>query len=157
MGLAAPRVGELPLYRPDDGSTIMGKVADRSALTVLVVDDQPAFHVATRRMLAHAADFELVGEAHDGADALRLASLLHPDVILMDIKLPDESGIEATRHILEVERSATVVLLSTYTSDDLPAGAATSGAVAYLHKEDLAAPVLRSVLAGTARVATFFS
>lgn len=126
-------------------------------LTVLVVDDQPAFRVATRRLLAHASDFELVGEAIDAASAVALASELFPDVVLMDIKLPDVSGIEATRRVLDVSPHATVILLSTYTTEDLPTGAAQSGATAYLHKEDLSAPVLRSLLAGGASAATMFA
>lgn len=132
-------------------------MADGIALTVLVVDDQSAFRVATRRLLAHASDFELVAEATDAASAVALASELFPDVVLMDIKLPDASGIEATRRVLDVNPHATVILLSTYTTEDLPTGAPLSGAKAYLHKEDLSAPVLRSLLAGGASAATMFT
>jgi DNA-binding NarL/FixJ family response regulator len=129
-------------------------MADPSARTVLVVDDQSAFRVAVRRLLEHAQDFELVGEAEDAAQAVRFAEDLRPDVVLMDIKLPDASGIDATRDVLSVHPSATVILLSTYTTGDLPAAASTSGARAYLHKEDLAASVLRSLLTGSAAAAT---
>lgn len=125
--------------------------------TVLVVDDRYAFRVATRRLLAHASDFELIAEATDVASAVALSGQFQPEVVLMDIKLPDGNGIEATRRVLEVDPTARVILLSTYTSDDLPPGAAVSGATAYLHKEDLSAPVLRSVLAGNAPAATMFT
>jgi DNA-binding NarL/FixJ family response regulator len=125
--------------------------------TVLIVDDQNTFRVATRRLLAHAPDFELVAEATDAASAVALSDELHPDIVLMDIKLPDTNGIDATRLVIDVDPTATVILLSTYTSDDLPDGAATSGATAYLHKEDLSALVLRSVLAGGTPVATMFT
>jgi DNA-binding NarL/FixJ family response regulator len=131
-------------------------MADPSARTVLVVDDQSAFRVAVRRLLEHAQDFELVGEAEDAAQAVRFAEDLRPDVVLMDIKLPDASGIDATRDVLSVHPSATVILLSTYTTGDLPAAASTSGARAYLHKEDLAASVLRALLTGSAAAATMF-
>ncbi len=131
-------------------------MAERTPRRVLVVDDQDAFVVATRRLLAHAPDFELVAEATDAASAVARSNEVHPDVVLMDIKLPDTNGIEATRQVLAVDPAASVILLSTYTSDDLPDGAAQSGAIAYLHKEDLSAPVLRSVLAGGAPVATMF-
>jgi DNA-binding NarL/FixJ family response regulator len=123
-------------------------MAEPTAHRVLVVDDQPAFRVAVRRLLGHTADFELVGEAEDGGAARRLTSLLHPDVVLMDIKLPDGTGIDATRHVVAAEPTAVVVLLSTYTAADLPTGASSCGARAYLHKEDLSASVLRSILAG---------
>jgi len=132
-------------------------MAEGNPRTVLVVDDQDAFVVATRRLLAHASDFELIAEATDAASAITLGDELRPDVVLMDIKLPDVNGIEATRQLLAVDPTATVILLSTYTSDDLPDGAAASGAIAYLHKEDLSAPVLRSVLDGGAPVATMFA
>ena len=100
-------------------------MAGPSARTVLVVDDQSAFRVAVRRLLEHAQDFELVGEAEDAAQAVRFAEDLRPDVVLMDIKLPDASGIDATRDLLSVHPSATVILLSTYTTGDLRAGLST--------------------------------
>jgi len=132
-------------------------MAEGNPRTVLVVDDQDAFLVATRRLLAHAPDFELVAEATDAHAAVERCAEFHPDIVLMDIELPDTNGIEATRRVLAVEPTTTVILLSTHTSDDLPEGAATSGAVAYLHKEDLSAPTLRSVLAGGAAAAAMFT
>jgi DNA-binding NarL/FixJ family response regulator len=132
-------------------------MAQGSSRTVLVVDDQDAFLVATRRLLAHAPDFALIAEATDAASAVTLGEELRPDVVLMDIELPDVNGIEATPRVLAVDSAARVILLSTYTNADLPDGAATSGALAYLHKEDLSAPVLRSVLDGGSPVATMFA
>lgn len=123
------------------------RMVERGPVTgVLVVDDLRAFRVAVRRVLAHTDDFEMLGEAASGDEAVRLSADLRPAAILMDIGLNGESGIDVTRRVLEVDPAVTVILVSTYAVDDLPAEASECGARAYLHKEDLAAPVLRDLL-----------
>jgi two-component system invasion response regulator UvrY len=87
--------------------------------------------------------FELVGEAGNGLEALELVAELHPDVVLMDINMPEMGGIEATRRIVESLPGTFVILCSTYDVTDLPPDAATSGARAYVHKEQLGAKTLR--------------
>lgn len=123
---------------------------------VVVVDDQAAFRTAARRLLEHSAGFELVGESDTGGTSVDLVEVLRPDLVLMDIKLPDISGIEATQRIIEVSPRSTVVLLSTYPAGDLPTDVAASGARAYLHKEDLTPSVLAAVLSGEPSRATLF-
>ena len=90
-----------------------------------------------------AAGFELIGEAESGEQAVELATTLAPALVLMDINMTGINGIEATRMITADHPDTMVVLLSTYHLEDLPAEARTSGAVAYVHKEELSPRVLR--------------
>ena len=114
-----------------------------SALSVIVVDDQAPFRLAARAVLRRSEGFELVGEAGNGLEAVQLAGDIHPDVILMDINMPEMGGIEATRQILASAPETFVILCSTYDVSDLPPDAAASGARAYVHKEQLGAKTLR--------------
>ncbi len=116
-----------------------------ATIPVLIVDDQPAFRSAARAVVALAPDFEVAGEAESGESAIDMAARLRDGVVLMDINLGDVSGIEATRRITASRDDLVVVLMSTYTADDLPADAADCGAAAYVHKEDLAPALLEDL------------
>jgi two-component system, NarL family, invasion response regulator UvrY len=116
-----------------------------SRVAVLVVDDQQPFRKAARALLARTGDFELVGEAASGEEALELAATLRPDFVLMDVKMPGMSGVEATRRLLEAQPNVVVLLCSTYSAADLPADAATCGAQAYVDKGNLVPEVLTQV------------
>ena len=112
---------------------------------VLVVDDQEPFRLAARMVVQHTEGFELAGEAGTGEESVDLTASLTPDLVLMDINLPGINGIEATRRILAQAPSTVVFLCSTYQLSDLPADAATSGARAYVNKEELGPAVLRKL------------
>jgi DNA-binding NarL/FixJ family response regulator len=112
-------------------------------LSVVIVDDQAPFRMAARAVLRRTEGFELVGEAANGLEAITVVSEKHPDLVLMDINMPDMGGIEATRRIMAERPETVVILCSTYDVSDLPPDAATSGARAYVHKEQLGAKVLR--------------
>jgi len=114
---------------------------------VLVADDQPPFRGAARAVLAATPDFELVGEASSGEEAVALVGALRPDVVLMDIKMDGLGGIEATRSIAGAYPETMTVLLSTYREEDLPAQAHDCGAAAYLHKSNLDGEALRRLWA----------
>jgi DNA-binding NarL/FixJ family response regulator len=114
-----------------------------SSLSVIVVDDQAPFRLAAKAVLRRMEGFELVGEAENGVEAISLAHELQPDLVLMDINLPEMGGIEATRLIMAERPETVVILCSTYGVSDLPPEAATSGARAYVHKEQLEAKTLR--------------
>lgn len=104
---------------------------------VLIVDDQAPFRMAARAVVDRAEGFRLAGEVCCGEDAVACAADLRPALVLMDIKMPGISGIEATRRLLSVVPDAVVFLCSTYSLADLPGDARTSGACAYVRKEEL--------------------
>jgi DNA-binding NarL/FixJ family response regulator len=114
-----------------------------SSLSVIVVDDQAPFRLAAKAVLRRMEGFELVGEAGNGVEAISLAHEVQPDLVLMDINMPEMGGIEATRLIMAERPETVVILCSTYGVSDLPPEAATSGARAYVHKEQLEAKTLR--------------
>lgn len=116
-------------------------------LPVLIVDDQAPFRAAMRAVLKRATEFELVGEAANGSEAVSLEEELNPALVLMDINMPEMNGIEATRRIVSAHPEVVVILCSTYDNADLPPEAATSGACAYLKKERLGVETLRRLWA----------
>ena len=114
---------------------------------VLVVDDQAPFRMAARMVLKRAEGFELVGEAATGEESVDRVAELVPDLVLMDINMPGINGIEATRQIVTAVPDTVVFLCSTYQLSDLPADARTSGARAYVNKEELGPDVLARIWA----------
>jgi DNA-binding NarL/FixJ family response regulator len=111
--------------------------------SVLVVDDQAPFRAAAKAVLRRLDGFELAGEAASGPEAIELATRIQPELVLMDINMPQMNGIEATREIVAAHPDVVVFLCSTYDARDLPADAAASGARAYLNKERFSADALR--------------
>jgi len=129
------------------------------AITVLVVDDQEMVRAGFSALLNAQADLEVVGQAGDGAEAVELAAELHPDVILMDVRMPVMDGLAATRRILATAASTgspRVVMLTTFDLDDYVYAALRAGASGFLLKhstpDELAAAV-RIVAAGDALLA----
>jgi len=121
-----------------------------STVTVLIVDDQAPFRRAAAAVVRVASGFEMVGEAESGEEAVELVGALGPELVLMDINMSGINGIEATRRILSDHPEVAVVLLSTYQADDLPADATTSGALAYVNKEEFGPDVLQRLWTGRA-------
>ena len=111
--------------------------------SVLVVDDQAPFRSAAKAVLRRLPGFELAGEAASGPEAIELVDRLRPALVLMDINMPEMSGIEATRQITAAHPDVVVILCSSYDAADLPAAAAASGATAYVNKERLASDTIR--------------
>ncbi|MDP8937081.1 MAG: response regulator transcription factor [Actinomycetota bacterium] len=118
---------------------------DSAAVSVLIVDDQAPFRRAAAAVVKVTGGFDVVGEAASGEEAVELVAELAPQLVLMDINMGGINGIEAARRITGACPDVVVVLLSTYQSDDLPADAATSGAVAYVNKDEFGPQVLQDV------------
>jgi two-component system, NarL family, invasion response regulator UvrY len=89
--------------------------------------------------------FDVVGEAETAEAALEMVETLEPDLVLMDIHLPGIDGIQAARKIADSRPTTLTFLISSYRATDLPAEARSSGAAAYIHKEDFEAELLRAL------------
>jgi DNA-binding NarL/FixJ family response regulator len=106
------------------------------SLGVLIVDDQALVRAGFRMILEAEEDMEVVGEAADGREAITQARRLRPDVVLMDVRMPDVDGIEATRRLLAEDRSAVkVVMLTTFDMDEYVYDALRAGASGFLLKD----------------------
>ncbi len=116
-----------------------------SNVTVLVVDDQLPFRDAARSVVDRLRGFEVVAEADSGEAAIAMVESLHPQLVLMDIKMGGMDGIEATAEITARYPDTMVVLVSTYELSDLPPTARTSGARAYINKDDFGGRLLRTL------------
>jgi DNA-binding NarL/FixJ family response regulator len=103
-------------------------------VSVLVVDDHPVFRSGLRSAVAAVPDAELVGEASDGAEAVRLVTELRPDVVLMDLRMDGMSGIEATRRIVAIAPNTSVLVLTMSEDDQSVFAAVRAGASGYLLK-----------------------
>ena len=120
---------------------------------VLIVDDDDLMRAGLRGVLSSDEGIDVVGEAGDGRDALYRARLLDPEVVLMDVRMPDLDGITATRELLAVSPDVRVVVLTTFEQDDYIFGALSAGASGFLLKrskpEDLITAI-HTVAAGEA-------
>jgi DNA-binding NarL/FixJ family response regulator len=137
-------------------------------IRVVIVDDHSLVRQGLEAVLASAEDVAVVGQAADGRAAVDVVADAEPDVVLMDLQLPELSGLEATREILEARPETAVLVLTMFEDDDTVHAAIAAGAVGYLLKgadgEDILAAV-RSAAAGQAvfgaalapRLRTFFA
>lgn len=106
-----------------------------SAIKVLLADDHSLFREGLRSLLEDQDDIEIVGEAEDGLDAIKLVSQLNPTVVLMDINMPVVDGVEATRMILKKNPTVGIIILTMYPQDEYVFQALKAGAKAYLLKD----------------------
>ena len=119
-------------------------------IRLLIVDDHPVVRDGLSGMFASAPEFKVLGEARDGAEAVRLAELLSPDVILMDLRMPGLDGVAAITELASRGVTARVLVLTTFDTDSYVLPAIEAGAAGYLLKDAPRADLLRAVQA-TAR------
>lgn len=117
------------------------------AARVLVVDDQTLFRTGLASLLAGDERVEVVGQAADGADAVEQAGRLKPDVVLMDVKMPNVDGIEATRQIVQAVPGVHVLILTTFETDSQVIQALKAGASGYVLKDSSIAAIISSIIA----------
>ncbi len=104
-------------------------------ITILLVDDQPLFREGLHTLLSVQPDFEVVGEAENGEEAIKLAHSLAPSVVLMDLQMPILDGVAATRRLHEEQPNSRVIVLTTFDDDELVFDGLRAGAVGYLLKD----------------------
>ena len=114
-------------------------------LRVVIADDHPVFRSGLQALLGVEPGIEVVGEAQTGAEAVQLARDLHPDVVLMDLHMPDMDGVTATKHITHDSPGVAVLVFTMYDDDDSVFAAMRAGARGYLLKGTNQAEVVRSV------------
>ncbi|MGH3697268.1 MAG: response regulator [Pseudonocardiaceae bacterium] len=125
-------------------------------IRVLIADDQALLRGSLRVLLETEPDLVVVGEAGTGAEAVELVETLHPDVVLMDVRMPEMDGIEATRRITRTEQAPRILVLTTFDVDDYVYAALRAGASGFLLKDTPPGQLLdavRLIAAGEALLA----
>src|SRR5215472_8554133 len=118
-------------------------------IRLLIVDDHPVVRGGLRGMFAGDPTFEVVGEAGNGAEAIELVGTVDADVVLMDLRMPHMSGAEAIRQLRQIAPSVSVLVLTTYDTDDDVLPAIEAGAIGYLLKDAPREELVRAVRAAS--------
>lgn len=126
---------------------------DSAPIRLLIADDHPVVRDGLSGMFAADPEFEVVGQAADGAEAVRLAMSLEPDVVLMDLRMPGMDGVTAIAELARVGSTARILVLTTYDSDTYVLPAIEAGATGYLLKDAPRDELLRAVRAAANREA----
>jgi DNA-binding NarL/FixJ family response regulator len=121
--------------------------SNTATVRVLIADDQTLFRVGLARLLEEDPHVQIVGQAGDGVEAVKLAAALKPDVVLMDLKMPNLDGIEATRQIASSQPDVRVLLLTTFEADNHVIQALKAGASGYILKDSKPDSIVSSLLA----------
>jgi two-component system NarL family response regulator len=128
-----------------------GTVASTRVATVLLVDDHALMRTGVANIINHEPDLQVIAEASNGVEAIAAFEQFHPDVTLLDLRMPVMEGVEAVRQIRARDPRARVIVLTTYDTDDEISRALKAGAKAYILKDisaDLLIDCIRDVLAG---------
>ena len=130
-------------------------MASGERLRVMIVDDHSVLRFGLKQVLEQTGEFEVVGQAADGEEAVRVAAEVLPDTIVMDVMLPKKDGVAACREIMEARPETRVVMLTASTEEDAVVEAVAAGATGYLQKEtglDRLLAVVRGVAQGEIHV-----
>lgn len=114
-------------------------------LTLLIVDDHPMFRKGMRSLLESIPDFEVVGEAATGQEAVETAVSLQPDVVLMDLQMPDGTGLEATRQLRKISPGIRVLVVTLFEDDESIFTALQAGARGYILKDTDEGEMIRAI------------
>ncbi len=114
-------------------------------IKILLVEDHKLMRVGLKSLFEELEDIEVISEAQSGKEAIEKYKITHPEIVLMDIGLPDISGIEATKKILEINNNAKVIILTSHISEEEVTAALEAGACAYVMK-DINIEVLRMII-----------
>jgi DNA-binding NarL/FixJ family response regulator len=125
--------------------TVNDRQAGGDPIAVILVDDQPLLRKGFRMVLEEEPGIVVAGEASDGAAAVELAGRHHPDVVVMDVRMPGMDGIEATRAIIASEPHTRILILTTFDLDEYAFGALRLGASGFILKDVLPSEFVRAV------------
>jgi DNA-binding NarL/FixJ family response regulator len=114
-------------------------------IRVLIADDHAMVRAGLQQLIGAADDLEVVATAADGEEAVRTALELEPDIVLMDLEMPNVDGVEATRRLTEAEAAARVVILTSFSDRDRILSALDAGAIGYLLKDTAPDELLRDI------------
>src|SRR5262245_36211086 len=114
--------------------------------TALIVDDHPAFRAGARRLL-ESEGFEVLGEAQDGAQALECAAVLRPDLVLLDIQLPDTDGFSVSERLAELAQPPRVILVSSREASDYGSLVSEAAVAGFISKSELSGDAIRRLAA----------
>jgi DNA-binding NarL/FixJ family response regulator len=132
-----------------------GEPSSQSAIRIVIAEDQALVRRGATILLSMEPDMEVVGQARNGVEAVELAQLLHPDVVLMDLHMPLKGGVAATREITQVLPNTQILVLTTLNDDETVFEAVRAGAQAYLLKdadEDELLETIRALKRGESRL-----
>jgi DNA-binding NarL/FixJ family response regulator len=121
--------------------------ATRATIRVVIAEDQPSVRRGTALLVSMTPDMECVGQACNGEEAVKLALLMRPDVVLMDLHMPIKGGVAATREITSAQPSTQVLVLTTLDDDETVFEAVRAGAQAYLLKDTREEELLETIRA----------
>jgi two-component system nitrate/nitrite response regulator NarL len=134
--LVTPFVGRVDIPTPDGGVAVLENPTTRRSIRILIADDHPTILQMVKQILTAQPGFEVVGEARDGLHAVTLAEALNPDVIVINVTMPNMSGFEAARRIRSRLPDSAIVILSSHKDREFIAEARKVGANGYVEKSN---------------------